>query len=166
MEQAEFVKEKIYADFYDKVRAYVAGKVSNPHDAEDLVSSVFVKVYQKMDAYDESKASVSTWVYTITRNTVVDYYRTRKQFSEVPESYATDDEIDQKLINDEMLEQLYTALSHLDVRLRDLIILHYYKEYTLKAAAEELQISYAYAKIIHRKALQSLRGLMKDSITL
>lgn len=163
MVQSESDKEKLYADFHGKVMSYVAGKVSNPHDAEDLVSSVFVKVYQKMDVYDESKASVSTWIYTITRNTVVDYYRTRKQFSEVPEDFTIGGEIDQKLINDEMLEQLYEALSQLDVRSRDLIILHYYKGYTLKVTAEKLQISYAYAKIIHRKALQSLQRLMKDS---
>lgn len=62
--------EQIYLQYHDKVRAYVRGKIQDPHDVEDLVSAVFMKIVQKLDSYDPAKASVSTWVYTITRNTV------------------------------------------------------------------------------------------------
>ena len=70
--------EQIYLQYHDKVRAYVRGKVRDPHDVEDLVSAVFMKIVQKLDSYDSVKASVSTWVYTITRNTVTDHFRTRR----------------------------------------------------------------------------------------
>ena len=59
--------EQIYLQYHDKVRAYVRGKIQDPHDVEDLVSAVFMKIVQKLDSYDPAKASVSTWVYTITR---------------------------------------------------------------------------------------------------
>lgn len=62
--------EQIYLQYHDKVRAYVRGKNQDPHDVEDIVSAVFMKIVQKLDSYDPAKASVSTWVYTITRNTV------------------------------------------------------------------------------------------------
>ena len=119
-------KNKIYTDFHKKVARYIAGKVPNPQDAEDLVSCVFMKVFQKLDTFDESKASLSTWIFTITRNTVYDFYGTRKDFSELPEDIATDSNIDENLLNEEMLEQLADALESLDERSRDLIILHYY----------------------------------------
>lgn len=35
-------------------------------------------MYQKLERYDDSRASLSTWIYTITRNTVIDYYKKRK----------------------------------------------------------------------------------------
>jgi RNA polymerase sigma-70 factor (ECF subfamily) len=70
--------EEIYAEYHQKVSAYVRGKVQDLHQAEDLVSAVFLKVVQGLDGYDPAKASVSTWVYTITRNTVTDYFRTRR----------------------------------------------------------------------------------------
>ena len=57
--------EQIYLQYHDKVRAYVRGKVQDPHDVENLVSAVFMKIVQKLDSYDPEKASVSTWVYTI-----------------------------------------------------------------------------------------------------
>ena len=163
MELTEANKEKLYADFHDKVARYVAGKVPNPHDAEDLISCVFLKVYQKLDSFDERKASVSTWIYTITQNTVVDFYRTKKQFSELPEELTAEGEIDQKIINDEKLEQLCAALEQLDMRSRDLIILHYYKGFTLKIVAEKMNMSYINAKVIHRKALQKLRGYLGET---
>ena len=68
--------EQIYLQYHDKVRIYMRGKIQDPHDAEDLVSAVFMKIVQKLDSYDPAKASVSTWVYTITRNTVTDHFRT------------------------------------------------------------------------------------------
>ena len=51
--------EQIYLQYHDKVRAYVRGKVRDPHDVEDLVSAVFMKIVQKLDSYDSAKASVS-----------------------------------------------------------------------------------------------------------
>ena len=67
--------EDIYLSYHDKVSSYIRGKVDHHQDAEDLVSQVFEKVYGKLHTFDETKASQSTWIYTITRNTVTDYYR-------------------------------------------------------------------------------------------
>ena len=57
--------EQISLQYHDKVRAYVRGKVRDPHDVEDLVSAMFMKIVQKLDSYDPAMASVSTWVNTI-----------------------------------------------------------------------------------------------------
>ena len=51
--------EDIYISYHDKVSAYIRGKLDNHHDAEDLVSQVFEKVYGKIHTFDESKASLS-----------------------------------------------------------------------------------------------------------
>lgn len=155
-------KNKIYTDFHKKVARYIAGKVPNPQDAEDLVSCVFMKVFQKLDTFDESKASLSTWIFTITRNTVYDFYGTRKDFSELPEDIADDGKIDENLLNEEMLEQLADALESLDERSRDLIILHYYSGLTLKEIADRMQMSYPNAKVIHKKALRAMQAFLGD----
>ena len=67
--------EKIYLDYKDKVFRYVLGKVRNTQDAEDVTSEIFLKVQSSLDSYDEEKATLSTWIYTITHNTVCTYYR-------------------------------------------------------------------------------------------
>ena len=69
------VMEKIYLEYREKVFRYVRGKVRNLADAEDVTSEIFLKVQTSLDSYDEEKATLSTWIYTITHNAVCNYYR-------------------------------------------------------------------------------------------
>ena len=144
---------QIYEEFQPKVRAYVRGKIHDPHDAEDLVSAVFMKVVQKLDSFDPAKASVSTWAYTITRNTVTDYFRTRRSMVAF-EDYM----VDETELADDALDSLADALMSLKEKERDLIVLHYYSGHTLKTVAEMMGMSYINAKVIHKKALTSLQA--------
>ena len=147
--------EQIYLQYHDKVRAYVRGKIQDPHGVEDLVSAVFMKIVQKLDSYDPTKSSVSTWVYTITRNTVTDYFRTRRDMVGFEDYMA--DKMDSSAMTDDALESLADALLTLKEKERDLIVLHYYTGYTLKTVAEMMGMSYINAKVIHKKALAALR---------
>ena len=45
-------REQIYIEYVDKVRRYVKGKIQNQQEVEDLVSSIFVKVYQNISSFD------------------------------------------------------------------------------------------------------------------
>ncbi len=147
--------EQIYLQYHDKVRAYVRSKIQDPHDVEDLVSAVFMKIVQKLDSYDPMKASVPTWVYTITRNTVTDHFRTRRTLVALEETMV--DEQPEEL-TDDALDSLADALLALKERERDLIVLHYYTGHTLKEVAEMMGMSYINAKVVHKKALDSLRA--------
>lgn len=152
---------QLYVEFKDKVTRYVRGKVTNEQDVQDIVSEVFVKVFNGLCGYDESKASLSTWIYTITRNTVTDYFRCAKRFCELPDELCSVDGIEQELINEETLERLAKALQKLDERQRDIIVLRYYSEKKLVDIAKILDISYSYAKLLHSSALKALRNFME-----
>ena len=115
--------EQIYLQYHDKVHAYVRGKIQDPHDVEDFVSAVFMKIVQKLNSYDPAEASVSTWVYTITRNTVTDYFRTWRTLA-VLEDYMVDKMPAELIVG--VLDSLADALLPLKEKERDLIVLHYY----------------------------------------
>lgn len=151
------MKTKLYQDFYQKVLGYINGKVNNYTLAEDLCSDVFLKVYEKIDTFDETKASLSTWIFTITRNRLTDYFRTRHVAGEIPETLAEDNSFEDDVCNGEMLETLADALEKLDTRERDIIIFHYYSGMTLKDVAEKMGISYSYVKLLHNNALAALK---------
>ena len=154
---SDLEKEKIYRDFHGKVYGYIVSKINNQHNAEDLAADVFVKVYEKLDSFDDSKASLSTWIYTITRNTLTDYYRTRRVFEEIPETMETDFSVEDDVCNAEMLENLARALETLDERERDIIILRFYSGKTLKEIAAQMDISYAYIKILQNNAFAKMK---------
>ena len=150
-------KEEIYRDYYGKVYGYFVSKINNSHTAEDLASDVFLKVYEKLDTFDDTKASISTWIYTIARNTLTDYYRTRKVCEEIPEEYESTISVEDEVCNREMLDKLANALEKLDERARDIIILRYYSGFKLTEIAEKLDISYSYVKLLHNNALENLK---------
>lgn len=150
-------KTEIYKQFSGKVKGYLYQNVNDSYLAEDLCADVFLKVYEKIDSFDDSKSSISTWIYTIARNTLIDYYRTRKVTSEVPEDMSASDSVEETVCNNETLEMLAKALAKLDERERDIIILRYYKGEKLKDIGAKMSISYAYVKLLHNKALETLR---------
>lgn len=147
----------IYAQYRPKVMGYLCGKVNDRTLAEDLCSDVFLKVVEKIDSFDEKKASISTWIYTITRNTLTDYFRTRRPDGEIPETLTDGSSVEEELCGEEELETLASALKKLDERKRDIIILHYYEGLTLKEVADRLDLSYSYTKALHSEALAKLK---------
>ena len=154
-------KESIYAEFHGKVLSYINGKTNDIHIAEDICSDVFLKIYEKLDTYDKNKASLSTWIFRITVNTLTDYYRTRHVHSELPIESAASDSVEDEVINEQTLSSLAAALKSIDERERDIIIMKYYSGMTLVEIAKKMQISYAYVKTLHNKALQALKKKMQ-----
>ena len=162
MPVSEAFKNEIFTTYHRKVLGYINGKVCNLSLAEDLASEVFLKIYEKIDTFDAEKASLSTWIFTITRNRLTDYYRTRRVYEEIPETMKDDSSVEEEVCNKEALEELADALERLDSRERDIIILRYYSGCTLKDIADRLGISYAYVKILHNKALGLMRGYLGE----
>ena len=150
-------KEEIYLEYKDKVFGYVKNHVNSIEDAEDITSEIFIKIYSKLDTYDESKASLSTWIYSMTSNTVIDFYRTNHIHSEIPEDLTNESTIEDEVLNSESLEALAIALENLPQELRDIIVLRYYKGLTLQEIAEKMHLSYGVTKLRHREALGKLR---------
>jgi len=152
-------KNDIYVEYQPKVYSFVYSKLQNKYDSEDMTADIFVKIFSKLDSFDESKSSLSTWIFTITRNTLYDYYRTNHiSAGEVDETFKDDStSIEDEVCNDESLDQLADALENLPERERDLVLLYYYKGKTLKEIADSMGISYSYVKIIHNNALSLLR---------
>ena len=154
-------KEEIYTQYKDKVFGYVKNHVNSVEDAEDLTSEIFIKIYSKIDSYDESKASLSTWIYSMTSNRVIDYYRTNHVHSEIPEDLSDEKStIEEDVLNKETLEQLAKALESLPEELTDIIVLRYYKGLTLQEVAAKMGLSYGVTKLRHREALGKLREML------
>lgn len=153
-------KAQLYAEYYPKVLQYI-GRRSNGHmDAEDLAQTVFMKVLGKWDTFDPQKSSVSTWIFNITRNTLIDHQRAMafRQHGELSEilTDGSDDVLDRLILEDEQ-ERLADALESLATEERDLIVLHYYSGQTLLHIAELMGRPYGQIKRLHVKALEKLR---------
>ena len=153
--------ETIYTQYYSKVMGYIHSRIRSRADAEDLCSDVFEKIQRKLPGFDPEKASVSTWIFTITRNTVIDHYRRSKPSAELDEDLSDDTELDESLLNNETLSELAGALRALPEELRDIIVLRYYDGKPLTEVAEIMSLSYGAVKLRHQSAIVKLRAALR-----
>ena len=121
---------------------------------------MFEKVQRKLGDYDRSKASISTGIFTITRNTVIDSFRRKKASEELDENLADDTELDENLLQTETLSELAAALRKLPPQMMDIIVMRYYDGKPLTEIAEIMGLSYGAVKLRHQNALALLREKM------
>ena len=150
--------EAVYREYRPKVLDYIRSHVSETLDAEDLCSEVFRKVLEHMDP---GSSGVSSYIYTITRNTVVDYYRTRRIHCPLDEDLSVDDSPEAGVLSAETLEQLAGALRLLPERERDIIVLHYFANNSLHEISDKMALPYSVVKRAHQSALKKLRVQME-----
>lgn len=156
--------EQVYTEYDGKVMGYIRARVRNKADAEDLHSEVFEKILRKLDGFDPSKASLNTWIFTVTRNTVIDHYRRSKPTEELDENLSDDLELDEGLLNGEALSELTAALKALPQQLRDIVVLQYYDGKPLTEIAQMMSLSYGAVKLRHQNAVLMLREALTDRL--
>lgn len=153
--------DEIYREYRPKVLDYIRSHVGNPEDAEDLCSEVFRKVLEHLDP--AAGTAVSSYIYTITRNTVVDYYRTRRVHTPLSEELPDEGGMEETLLNRETLERLSRALRALEPRERDIVVLHYSQGDSLQEISRKMELPYGVVKRAHQSALKSLRSHMAEA---
>lgn len=149
--------DRIYTEYSGKVMGYIRARIRSSADAEDIHSEVFEKILRKIEDFDETKASLNTWIFTITRNTVIDHFRRTKPSEELDENLSDNIELDEGLLNSETLSELAAALKRLPEQMRDIIVLRYYDGKPLTEIAELMNLSYGAVKLRHQNAVLMLR---------
>ena len=75
---------KLYDLFYTKIFRYVAYKVGNREDAEDITAEVFIRMLKSINSFSFQGHPFSSWLFRIARNMVVDYFRKNSRRKTAP----------------------------------------------------------------------------------
>src|SRR5690348_16054204 len=67
---------RFYRAYSPKVRAYLRVKLSDEADIEDILQDTFLSAFDSLPLY-RGESSVSTWLTSIARHEVADFYRKR-----------------------------------------------------------------------------------------
>lgn len=98
VDQAKSGNPEAFANLYDayveRVSRYIYFRVAEDCDMEDLVSQVFLKAWENLDRYKPGTSPFIAWLYTIARNLVIDYYRTKKKDLPLEEAIAMPSELE------------------------------------------------------------------------
>jgi RNA polymerase sigma-70 factor (ECF subfamily) len=137
--------------------------------AEDVTQEVFIKVWRALPGYD-GRASVSTWIYTITRNASVSALRARH-----PQSSLSDPEVMEAAeanypgpATDVLAERaaILKIVDRLPTKQRQVVMLFYMEEQSHEEVATMLAIPVGTVKtLLHRARAQLLAGATKSRST-
>ncbi len=139
---------ELYKQYYSKLLAFINSKVRNIHDAQDILSEVFIKIYNNIDKLD-SDEKITSWIYTITRNAIIDFYRKNNKtptFQELKEESIVDDKNQEKSIHDELSKCLKPMINSLPDNYKEVLLLSEIKGLKQSEIANELSLSTANTK--------------------
>ncbi len=81
----------LWEEFGQRLGGFIRKRVDDPQDAEDLLQEVFLKIHTRLHTLEQEER-VLPWIYTIARNTILDYYRARRPTDPLPEDLAEEPE--------------------------------------------------------------------------
>ena len=153
----------LYKMYSASLKGIILRVIIHEETAEDLLQELFVKIWNSIDKYDDSKGRLFTWMSRLAKNMAIDQVRRK---SHVNSSKHVDIEekvgdIDQKLsykINTDTIgiRKLTTAMNPMQRLLLNMV---YFEGYTHTEIAEELNLPLGTVKSRIRFALLELRKM-------
>jgi RNA polymerase sigma-70 factor, ECF subfamily len=168
--------EEIVFLYRNQVYAAAWQLTRNSDDAMDVTQEVFIRAYRSLSSF-KGNAKFSTWLHRIALNTSIDYIRRRKrhiqgkvdheavndegQPMEVPEAVVPESQR-QAVYARELQCHVREALEHLSLKQRQVFLLRYYNDLSLKEVAADLRCSEGAVKRHLYRAQVRLKELLKD----
>lgn len=134
-------------------------------DVDDLLQETFIKVYINLHRY-RADYTFGQWVYTIARNTFVDFLRRRQDDLPIDERFAAPASNaptpEESVINLQQRRQLENYLERLSPHYRRLIELRFFEERSYEEIAAKLALPLGTVKTQIHRARGRLCRLIKQ----
>jgi len=163
---------KTYDLYFDQIYRFIYFKVSIKEEAEDLTSTVFLKTWGYVqDKSIKDYKTLKSLLYKVARNSVIDHYRTKSREAEnfsldsskseidLPDS-SQDVHKDIEIAND--YSQIQEKLLELKEEYREIIVMRYVNELSVKEIALSLDKSRGNIRVTLYRALKALRQIAKE----
>ncbi|MEK7103373.1 MAG: RNA polymerase sigma factor [Patescibacteria group bacterium] len=159
----------LYDYYVQKVYRFVYLKVPSASDAEDLTSETFLKTWQYIK---ESKGigNLQAVIYKIARNVVVDFYRKRGKAlveslddseNEIVIADRVDLTLEEKMTLKSDMVLVEKALRELKDTYREIIVLHFLNDLSLKEIAKVVDRSPGAVRVMLHRGIKALKGKLK-----
>lgn len=152
---------------------YLCRMVSNRAVAEELAQDVFVRVYRSRQRYEPS-AKFSTWLYRITTNVALNYFRDEKRGNlnvslDVQDAAYVRREtcdrsplVEDRLVREVTAAQIRRAVRALPPKQRAAVIMHKYQEMDYAQIARILNCTPSAVKALMFRAYETLRVRLRS----
>lgn len=95
-----------------KLRSYINKRIDDPHAVDDILQDVYIKASTNLHQL-KSQGSLKSWLYRIAYNTIMDFYRQRESFDELPLELVAEEEDTGAQAREELSECLQPLIDEL-----------------------------------------------------
>ena len=154
---------QLYEEHFDKIYRYVALRIGDRAEAEDITQQVFLKALRSIASFRWKGIPFSAWLFRIAHNQVIDYQRKRAKQATVPiDESAVSSSSDPQLLVEQSLniEQLLSAAKRLTEAQREVISLRFAGELPIAEVARIMGKSEGAVKALQHSAIVALRKVL------
>ncbi len=152
------ITEQVWEAFHTPLHQFIRRRVADEGMAEDLLQEVFLKIHQQGSSLKDVK-HLEGWLYQITRNLIVDHYRSRRTMTSL--DAIEDFDLPEELPDDDIVSELLPSIQAMVLALpdqdRQALILTEYQGLTQKELGERLGLSLSGAKSRVQRAREKLK---------
>ena len=157
----------IYNHYVPRIYRFIFFRVSSKTIAEDLTHESFLSAWKSIGNYAQKNLSISSWLYRIARNKVIDHYRTNKKntsidtddFNESILGFYEQEDLDITL----NINKIKSLINLLKAEYKEVIIMKYIEDLSHKEIAKTLDKSEGAIRLIQHRAIKSLKELYTKS---
>jgi len=153
----------LYDRYVGRVFGLALRLLGDTADAEEVVQDVFTRLWRSAGTFDPSRATLGTWLLTVTRRRAIDGLRARgrrQQGEPLPQHLPAPDDVAEAAANHVLAADVAQALDRLPETLRQVIVHAYYLGQTHREVAGSLGIPLGTVKTRLRTAVARLRDLL------
>lgn len=163
--------EEILLVFEKAIFNYNFKLLGQKQDAEDATQQTFIKLYKSLSGIDEEK-KLSPWLYAVATNTAYDILRKRKYKVEVELNEEISENTETETADDpyyEVERQFDTQtiqghLANLKPIQRSIILLHYYKQFSLEEISDLLKMPIGSVKTHLHRGRKELKKIISPDL--
>ncbi len=150
-------------EFSSELYKYINSKVKNKYDTEDILQDIFLKIYINIDKLDD-QSKLEAWLYKITKNTIIDYYRKKKDISVDVEKFEKGFEEDNYSdnMNEEISKCLKKMIFELPKNYQEIIELYDMIGMKHKEISEKLGVTISCSKMRVQRAKTKLKEILLE----
>lgn len=148
--------ETTWQNLRGELRGFLVGQVGEPATADDLLQDVFLKLHRRGSDLRE-KVAPRAWLYQVARNAVVDYWRQRRETTEIPYDLAHAEVPTEETVQERLAPCLRPMIESLPAAYADALRLTELEELPQADAARRLGLSLTALKSRVRRGRAQLK---------
>jgi RNA polymerase sigma-70 factor, ECF subfamily len=150
--------DALYRLHVDRIYAYLAANVGNPHDAEDLTTQTFMRMLVSLPRYRPGSTPFAAWLFRIARNLAIDHFRAvARARARVQPAPARDASAEDEALSVLDREVVRGELATLPLGQREVLTLKFVCGLTNAEVASVLGKTEGAVKALERRALRTLQ---------